>query len=422
VIPTTLDGRLQREVEALARREMAGLLPRAGLAVLVVDHRTREVLAHLGAPDYLDGDRHGWIDMTVAPRSPGSALKPFVYGLALDDRVARPDTLIADVSTRFGDYAPRNFDQAYHGELTVREALQRSLNVPAVLLLDRIGPPRLAAALRRAGARLVLPADNPIPGLPLALGGAGITLTDLTALYAALGAGGEAVPLAHTPDDPSPPPYHLLTRATAREVLGILAGAPPPPGAVQAAEHRARGAIALKTGTSYGFRDAWALGVGARHTVGVWVGRPDGTPSPDHLGRSTAAPLVYRVFDLLPGDPGLPSAADWPGLPAPLLRRIAAGESEHQPVSLPDPRRLRLVFPQPGTLLERGGGGDRDPAPVWLEASGGRRPLTWLVDGRPLGRSATDRSTPWQPAGPGPARLTVVDAEGRSASAEVVVR
>ncbi|HYH17476.1 MAG TPA: penicillin-binding protein 1C [Azospirillum sp.] len=413
VLETTLDGRLQAALEALARRELPALHERAGMAVLVVDNRSRSVLAYLGGPDYLDGRREGWVDMVRAVRSPGSALKPFIYGFGFDDGLVHPATQVADVSTRFGDYAPRNFHRTFSGELTIREALQRSLNVPAVLVLDKVGPVRFADALKRAGARLVLPAGAGAPGLPVALGGASVSLWDMAMLYAGLAREGAVAPLRSLRGEAAGPEVAMLSAASARQVLDILEGTPPPSGLVQAAEVRRAAPVALKTGTSYGFRDAWAFGVTGRYTVGVWVGRPDGTPSPDRFGRNTAAPLLYRVLDLLPEEPAPPPRA---AVRAPeLLQRVAAGEGQTAG------ERLRLVFPTEAMVVEAGDA-DGGPAPVTLSASGGRRPLSWLVDGKRVAASAVRREAVWQPEGPGFVRITVVDADGRSDSATVEIR
>lgn len=425
LVATTLDGSLQRSVELLARREVETLHERAGIAVLVVDNRTRRILAWVGSPDFLDERRQGPIDMVRAVRSPGSALKPFIYGLGFDDGVIHPLTQVADVSTRFGDYAPRNFDRGFSGDLTIAEALQRSLNVPAVLVLDRVGPVRFAEALRRAGVTLVMPPGTTQPGLPVALGGASISLLDMAALYAGLAREGLVAPLRVDPAGDGKAPegeeVRLLSSAAAQQVRAILEGAPPPAGVVQDQGQQALGPIALKTGTSFGFRDAWAFGVTERFTVGVWVGRPDGTPSPDRYGRNTAAPLLYRVYDLLPRDRGRPAGPLAAGSAPPvLLRRLNAGD----PTLAAGPRqpdRLRLVFPSNDMVLEAlGPDGQGDP--LTLSATGGRRPLSWLVDGRRVAVTPIRRDVEWRPDGAGTVRITVLDADGRSDSATVEIR
>jgi penicillin-binding protein 1C len=272
------------------------------------------------------------------------------------------------------------------------------------------------------------------PGLPLALGGVSVNLWDMTALYVALARGGEAGDLIDEPGTEPTPGGRLMSAEAAAQVLAILRGTPPPPGSLPAQEIGRRPALALKTGTSFGFRDAWAFGVGPRHTVGVWVGRPDGTPSPDRYGRNTAAPLLVRVFDLLNLEAGAgtgakswatPPAAAGITQPPALLRRIEAGDPERRPLTLADPERLRLVFPTPGIVLDQSGEPDdpeHPPPSLTLSAAGGTRPLTWIVNGRPLGVSDTRREIQWLPDGPGFTRVTVIDAAGRSASADFQLR
>ncbi|HYD31099.1 MAG TPA: penicillin-binding protein 1C, partial [Azospirillaceae bacterium] len=427
VLRSTLDAGLQRAVEDLAREEMRTLHPRAGLAILVVDNASRAVVAHIGAPDPFNERRLGAIDMTRAVRSPGSALKPFIYGLGFDDGVIHPETRVADVSTRFGDYAPANFDDSFHGDLTVREALQRSLNVPAVLVLDKVGPMRFAETLRRAGARLTLPPGAGRPGLPLALGGVGISPWDLATLYVGLARDGYVAPLHVMADTPEASAAPLMTATSATQVAAILAGTPPPPGLVRLVGVGRRSAIAVKTGTSFGFRDAWAFGMTARWTVGVWVGRPDGTPSPDRYGRNTAAPVLHAVFDRLPDGGGPPvapplelTAGTGRGAPD-LLRRVEAGTGLDRPIALPDPDRLRLTFPTPGAVIDLSTP-DGDFAPVVLSASGGRRPFTWVVNGHRMEASPLRREMEWQPEGPGFARVVVIDGVGRAVAAEFRIR
>ncbi|CAK0762570.1 peptidoglycan glycosyltransferase PbpC [Gammaproteobacteria bacterium] len=413
---TTVDGELQRTLEGLARRETATLHERASLALLVVDNRTREVLAYLGGPNYLDERREGYVDMVQTTRSPGSALKPFIYGLGLDDGIIHPLTRLADVSTRFGDYAPRNFDRIFTGELTVREALQRSLNIPAVLVLDKIGPVRFAQALKRVGVRLVLPRGSRFPGLPVALGGASVSLWDMTSLYVGLSRDGLVAPLHSEPGQDERPPERLLAPASARQILHILEGSPPPPGIVRATEVRHRAAVALKTGTSYGFRDAWAFGVSSNYTVGIWVGRPDGTPSPDRYGRNTAAPLLYHVFDLLPEDLKTANRHESETPLPELLRWLSVGDAIPHTADPP-----RLIFPSTDMVLEVMEQ-DGTTMPLILTAFGGRRPLSWLVDGRLVAVSHIHRDASWTPEGSGFTRVTVIDADGRSDAVTVEIR
>src|SRR5262245_37942601 len=268
----TLDAGLQANLERLVEEHAAAQPGRLSAALIAVDHRTGEVLAQVGSPGYLDGDRFGALDMTSAVRSPGSTLKPLIYGLAFEAGLAHPQTLIEDRPVRFGAYVPKNFDQDWHGTVTVRMALAQSLNIPAVKVLDALGPGKLYGRLKQMGASPVLPKGSE-PTLAMALGGFGLRLSDLAALYTALARGGDVVALRWRRDDPPErraelAPQRLLTPVAAYYVTDILRHAPAPANARP-------GQIAYKTGTSYGFRDAWAVGYDGRHTVAVWVGRPD---------------------------------------------------------------------------------------------------------------------------------------------------
>jgi penicillin-binding protein 1C len=413
-ITTTLDARLQVTVERIAAEYLSRLEPKANIAVLVLDAHDRRVLAHLGSAAYFDAARSGQIDLTRAVRSPGSALKPFIYGLALDDGTLHPGTLISDRPTRFGSYAPSNFSQGHAGDVTVREALQRSLNIPAVAALDRVGPARLVARLSEAGARLRLSGD---PGLALALGGAGITLAELTDLYAALADGGRAVAAYTMLDETVSPPVALLSPLATWYVTDMLAGAPPPQAVADPIFTPTKTRIAYKTGTSYGFRDAWAVGYTADFVVGVWVGRPDGTPSPGRYGREAAAPLLWRVFDILPAPrrdvvpPPPPGMIADNAVPAALARLRPQQVRSLLRTGDPAPR---VAFPVDGSALALAA-----DESMHLAAAGGTRPLTWLVDGLPVGRSTLRRTFDWQPSGPGQVRITVLDARGRADSVEV---
>lgn len=370
--PATLDLDLQRSIEALAARALHGLPPRVSLALLVADLATGDIrAAHGGA--WMDATRAGALDLTRAVRSPGSALKPLVYALAFEAGVVRPDTLLEDLPRRFGHYAPENFDREFQGRLRVADALRQSLNQPAVALLHEVGPLRLITAMKAGGALPRLP-PGAEPALPLALGGVGVTLREMVALYGMLGRGGAGViePRAAT--------------TAARLLVQPFPGGGPP-------------GVAWKTGTSWGGRDAWAMAVDGRHVVGVWVGRPDGTPMPGATGARLALPLLAQVFARLPAAPLEP----WPlRNQAPVVAALRT-----------DP--LRLLFPPPGATLPEAGR-------VVLRAAGGQRPLTFLVDGTPLPHDRARREVGWLPPGPGFYRITVLDAEGGTAAAELRVR
>lgn len=396
---TTLDAALQRRTEALARQAAEALHPRAGAALLVVERDSRAVRAYVGGADFLAAARQGHVDMVTARRSPGSTLKPLTYGLAFDLGLAHPETLVLDAPTGFGAYRPRNFDGVFHGEVSLRQALQLSLNIPAVKLMQRIGPAVFVSRLAAQGIGLSYAGDG-WPGLAIALGGGALSLEQLTRLYAALADDGRARPLQFVRHDaPAAPPSGaqprpLIGEAARAQLADILLGAPRPPSALGHA------GLAFKTGTSYGFRDAWAIGFDARHVVGVWLGRPDGTPLPEASGFRTAAPLLFQIFDLLPDAPLTPMT------PAPPPAGLATLEARDAQVAEPAPD---IVFPPAGARLRLA---DLPPA-LTLQATGGKRPLTWLVDGRPLASDSLGRRALWRPGAAGFTEIVVVDAAGR---------
>jgi len=425
IIPSTLDGRLQQAAETMLVREARWIGDGAVIAALIVDVAGRQVRAWVGAHDFA-APGGGQIDLARAIRSPGSTLKPFIYALGLEDQVIAADTRIDDRPLRFGDYAPQNFDRGFHGRVTMREALQQSLNLPAVAVLDRIGPARFAADLDHAGIKLVLPTGIARPSLPLALGGVGMSLADLTSLYGSLADGGLLRPLALQPG-PTAAGVRLMSADSARQITAILADAPRPDGFGQMRAGSTGGAgqrrIAYKTGTSYGFRDALALGHDGRHVVAVWVGRADGTPRPGSYGRNTAAPLLFRLFDLLP-DTGdalahlAPDRQPMASLP-PRLRRFSPPGGSIAIGGAPD-QAPAILFPPDGAELEL----DRDQRDysLALKAEGGQTPLRWLVNGLPVASDPWRRDTAWTPDGEGFVRITVIDAADRSTSVRVRLR
>ena len=383
---TTLDLPLQIALERLAAERIADLPERASIAMLIADAPSREIRALVSGGGGRGEDRGGFLDLTQAVRSPGSALKPFIYALAFQDGLAGPETVLDDTPRRFGRYAPEDFDRGFAGEVTAAEALRRSLNLPAVALLDRVGPLRFAAVLQAAGAKLRLP-PGADASLPLALGGAGITMRQLAGLYAALATDGTAAPLILRAGERQPPRPFLDPRAAA-SVAGVLTQ-PFPDGGLDG--------VAWKTGTSWGGRDAWAVGFDAHRVAAVWIGRPDGTPLPGATGRSLALPVLARLFDLLPPAPR-------PAGPS-LRREPATARAD----------ALRLLFPPPDAVLTGDGR-------VVLRAMGGRRPLTFLVDGTPLPADPARREAAWTPLAAGFYRVTVLDAEGSAARALVRVK
>jgi penicillin-binding protein 1C len=412
----TIEATLQRNLEELARERARALGSDISVAILAVDHATGEVLARVASADYLDTRRAGQVDMTSAVRSPGSTLKPFIYGLGFEDGFIHPDTLIDDRPVRFGGYAPENFDLNFQGTVTVRRALQLSLNVPAVAVLEKVEANRFTARLEQAGGSFVLPPGE-VPGLAIGLGGVGVTLNDLVALYAGLARLGTTLPLTEraASGEVAPMPRRLLDPVAAWYVGSILLGTPPP-------ENAAGGRIAFKTGTSYGYRDAWAVGFDGKRTIGVWVGRADGAPVPGLIGRVAAAPILFDAFArtgklpaALPTAPRAALVAAAGKLPPPLQRfraGVLVGEAAEP--------QLRIMFPPNNARLELANDGSGKPDPIALKVKGGTGPVTVLVNGAPLPAAAGRRTLFFEPEGPGFVRLTVID--GRGATDSVVVR
>ncbi len=416
VIALTLDASLQQTLETLARDRAASLGPNISVAILVADNASGDVLARVGSPDYFDDRRAGQVDMTRAVRSPGSTLKPFIYGLAFEDGFVHPESLIDDRPIRFGSYAPENFDMTFQGTVPVRKALQMSLNVPAVALLDRVGASRLSSRLKQAGAHLELPKDE-TPGLAMGLGGVGITLQDLVQLYSGLAQLGNARPLLEIQSrrDEAREPQRLLDQVAAWQVGNVLLGTPPP-------ENGVHNRIAFKTGTSYGYRDAWSIGFDGRITIGVWVGRPDGAPVPGIVGRTAAAPILFDAFArtgklpaALPKPPKGTLVASNAKLPLPLRRYRPLGEL----VRTDGERAPHIQFPLDGSRIDASGDGTSSVA-MPVKVAGGVLPITMLVNGVAVGELGSRRQRLIDSPGPGFARLTVIDAKG--AADTVVIR
>jgi penicillin-binding protein 1C len=418
VIKLSLDAGIQRALEGLARDRAATLGSNISIGIIAVDNESGDVLAHVGSPDYFDDRRAGQVDMTRAVRSPGSTLKPFIYGLAFEDGFVHPDSLIEDRPIRYGSYAPENFDMTFQGTVAVRKALQLSLNVPAIALLDRVGASRLASRLKQAGGNLVLPKDE-APGLAMGLGGVGVTLRDLVQLYASLARGGTARPLreimqVNGGDDRET--LRLMDPVAAWQVGNVLMGTPPP-------ENAAHNRIAFKTGTSYGFRDAWSVGFDGRMTIGIWVGRPDGAPVPGLVGRTAAAPILFDAFARtgklpmpLPKAPKGTLVAGNAKLPLPLRRFRPFGEL----IRTGSEQALHIQFPLNGSRIDATGGGDGAFSALPVKVAGGVLPMTMLVNGVAVGEIDGRRQRLVDPPGPGFVRLTVMDAMG--AADTVVVR
>ncbi|WP_350914767.1 peptidoglycan glycosyltransferase PbpC [Providencia huaxiensis] len=294
IIETTIDASLQRQLEDMAMNWKNQLPKQTSLGILVVDHTDMAVKAYIGSIDFQDDSRFGHVDMVSAWRSPGSTLKPFLYALAMDDGLIHAESLLQDVPRRFNDYRPGNFDSGFNGPVSVSDALVRSLNLPVVQLLDVYGSKRFTAQLRNVGTELRFPLGSE-PNLSLILGGTATRMEDLVSAYSAFARKGNVSPLRFKPTDEIRD-RALMSPGAAWIVRRIMGGeARPVPDPNLSGQIN----LAWKTGTSYGYRDAWAIGVNPRYTIGVWVGRPDATPVAGQLGFATAIPIMNQINGML---------------------------------------------------------------------------------------------------------------------------
>jgi len=399
---------LQKRMESLTYEISQSLPKGVNLALLIVHHPSREVVAYVGSGDFLNTERQGQVDFIQAYRSPGSTLKPFIYGLGFDQGLIQPSTYILDDRQRFGSYRPHNFDKTFHGMVTIREALALSLNIPVIQLLSDIGPQRFVGILEEAGTPPKFPDLHSPPGLSLALGGVGMSLEQLVTLYASLPEQGQVLPLKFMSNQDSSSPYQFLSARSAGQLTDILSQT-----LINEMGQPIRN-LAVKTGTSYGHRDAWALGYNAEYTVGVWVGRPDGAPLGLGTGRTLAVPVLQQAFLSLPAS-----------------RKLAAGNSEDiklkENPEIPTVRNQKLhkhipqmLFPIDGSVIESFS--EKGAKPIMLTALGGKRPYTWFVDGKPLVTQLWNPRTSWKPEKPGFYQICLLDAQGLSQSVNIEVQ
>jgi len=424
VIKTSLNRSLQIKLETLARSHAQRLGKGLSAAILVVDHQNGDVLAHVGSADYGDHERYGPIDMIGRVRSPGSTLKPFIYGMGFDAGIVHPDTLIDDAPVRFGAYAPENFDGKFHGSVTIRQALQKSLNIPAVKLLAAVKPARFSARFRYAGITKTIPNN-----LAIALGGVGFSLKDLVNSYLHIANPETALVLNYKQRaKPLSSAHHLKHRPLMSEkaayyVTHILRGAPPPKNAKP-------GALAYKTGTSYGYRDGWAVGYDGRYLIGVWIGRPDGGATTNLTGIGAAGPLLFDAFQHI-GERRVPFASgvravmrgDPLDLPPPLRyfdkkKQYLAGRYG---VSMGTGSTVSIAFPPSGAEFHMRPQ-QRGAMAIALKAQGGKLPLTWLVDGKVVPSKAHLRQSFYQARARGFVEFSVIDALGKTDRVQVRIK
>lgn len=410
-IPTLLDGNLQKRVEKIVSREINRWSDGVSVAVIVLRNSDASVAGYVGGLDLTANSRGGFVDLVQAVRSPGSTLKPFIYAMAFEQLLVHPDTIVSDSAIEISGYRPDNADGQFSGEMSIRQALIRSRNTTAVLLLDKIGVAPFLARFRSAGRPLLLPNSENTAGLAVALGGVGLTLEQLTWFYSAFANEGELKALRIKPSDPVVSLGNFLTPNAARATADILSDVPTPSGYARQLSQDGGRRIGFKTGTSYGFRDAWAVGFDELHSVGVWVGRPDGAAHLGAYGATAAAPILMQVFDLLSvpsheassGHAQLGALASFRDLPKRLVRLSEPGSITSGP-------RLEISFPRNGARIRT----DK-PFGTAIElpviAVGGKPPYRWTFEGMQDGE-VTGANSRLSVASRGQLEISITDSAG----------
>jgi penicillin-binding protein 1C len=331
-IVTTLDlpmqGLLERQLKAYVQRQRRLGIKNA--AAMIVDTRDMGVRALVGSADFFDPSIEGQVNGALAKRSPGSTLKPFIYALGIDQGVLHPRTMLKDAQLSFGAYSPENFDGRFAGPLTAQEALVRSRNVPALWVASKLTNPSFYGFLRSAGVSRLKSEEH--YGLALVLGGAEVTMDELAMLYATLSSSSRGLlrPLRWRQKDPAPPGIRVLSEEASFVTLEMLKDNPRPEDTLVTQALLNVGRVAWKTGTSYGFHDAWTAGVVGPYVLVVWLGNFSGEGNPAFVGVTAAAPLFFSVVDALAAqrwDLGEPVRA----LPKNLVRTRVCAVSGQQP-------------------------------------------------------------------------------------------
>ncbi|MEQ9219366.1 MAG: penicillin-binding protein 1C [Cyclobacteriaceae bacterium] len=302
VIRTTIDPEIQRETNFFVKQQAARLklFGIHNASAMVINNVTGGIVAYVGSQDYHDLDHHGRVDGVMAPRSSGSILKPFLYALAIDEGLILPKTLIKDVPTYYNSFSPSNASETFSGVVPANEALIHSLNVPAVRLLNAYGVPSFYNQLKEAGVSTLFRAPDEY-GLPIILGGAEVTPWDMGRLYRGLANGGEFQDIHYLKGQQEGYKTRLVSQGASHLILEELKELIRPGLEFYWKKYSSQRPIAWKTGTSYGHKDAWAVGTTPQWTVVVWVGNFDGESNKALAGMTSAGPLLFNIFQVLPG-------------------------------------------------------------------------------------------------------------------------
>lgn len=301
IIKTNIDFQYQNDIEKIVKNYSKHLQNKGikNISAIIADTQTGKVLTYVGSQDFFDTENKGEVNGVIAPRSTGSILKPFLYALAIDDGLLLPQTLIKDIPTYFGAFSPENADKKYNGLISMEDSLIRSLNVPAVLTLNEYGVYDYYLFLKKAGLSTLFRKSDEY-GLTLILGGAEANLFEITSLYSSLGRLGKFYKLKVIPSEEIQEEKQLISHGASNLILNTLKDLKRPDAEYYWQQYESQFKLAWKTGTSFGNRDAWAVGVNPRYTVGVWVGNFNGESNTNLAGSTSAGSLMFDIFNYLP--------------------------------------------------------------------------------------------------------------------------
>ncbi|MFI4937473.1 MAG: penicillin-binding protein 1C [Candidatus Berkiellales bacterium] len=399
-IAVTIDIPLQQHVQQIIQNYHRAFPKDANAAVFILDHQTNKPVVYLASRDFYNQEQHGFVDYIQSVRSPGSTLKPFIYGLGFDLGLIKPDTFVVDERQRFGAYAPHNFDKELHGMVQVQEALRLSLNIPVIELLNKIGVIRFLGLLKEANVHPRFPASFEGPSLAVGLGGIGMQLEQLVMLYSALPRHGQILPISYLESDELANPTTLLSARSSQMLTNILA---------YSLEDDGR-TISFKTGTSYGHRDALMIGYNQRYVVGIWTGMPNGEPMGPISARDLLLPLLAKIFKILPEAPLIM-------IPPNEVPAIAL-KVNTQPLAQNEPR---LMFPINDTVLVLEYENENLKS-IPLTVKGGTRPYTWLVDNQIIVQNSWQQQQFWVPPNSGFYTIAVMDVNGKVDRAKIEIQ
>ncbi len=370
---TTIDKDLQKSLQRWARLKGEIMPKDVTVASVIVDNKNYEIVAYLGSHYMFSKKTQGYIDMVQAMRSPGSTLKPFIYALAFQEHLIDPLTIIEDKESVFSDYKPKNFNKLYNGEVTIAYALQHSLNIPAVKVLQRVGVNRFVDLLNSV-TDIKIPKNR--ASLSIALGGLGVNMMQLASLYTALANDGIAKKISYIKGQKSKK-IKFLSKKASRKTNAILQEVTPPKGFIQEAVK-----IAFKTGTSYGYRDFWSVAYTKDYTVVLLVAKPNAKPMLRSSGLKSAAPLAFEIMGIINSLYGLNSwdysSKEYLVKPPKLLRYFDKKENENL-------HKFTFAYPKEGTRYRSSNCKD---VKVTALLKNGKPPYIWYMDGKQIKKNS----------------------------------